>query len=210
MPGVFITLEGPDGSGKSTFINKISEYMKNKDINFIVTREPGGTPIGEKIRNIILDNDNINMGAETEALLYAAARSQHVHEKIIPALKEGKIVISDRFLLSSLAYQGVGRGLGIENVKMINDFGLRGIYPDLILFFHVDPEVTLERKTVDGGDRLEQEGNDFHKRVYKGYIELLEKYPKNICIIDASKSVEEVFDQALSEIEKLIKGGKSL
>lgn len=210
MPGVFITLEGPDGSGKSTFTNKISEYMKNKDINFIVTREPGGTPIGEKIRNIILDNDNINMGAETEALLYAAARSQHIHEKIIPALKEGKIVISDRFLLSSLAYQGVGRGLGIENVKMINDFGLRGIYPDLILFFHVDPEVTLERKTVDGGDRLEQEGNDFHKRVYKGYIELLEKYPKNICIIDASKSVEEVFDQALSEIEKLIKGGKSL
>lgn len=209
MPGVFITLEGPDGSGKSTFINKISEYMKNKDINFIVTREPGGTPIGEKIRNIILDNDNINMGAETEALLYAAARSQHVHEKIIPALKEGKIVISDRFLLSSLAYQGVGRGLGIENVKMINDFGLRGIYPDLILFFHVDPEVTLERKTTNGGDRLEQEGNDFHKRVYKGYIELLEKYPKNICIIDASKSVEEVFDQALSEIEKLIKGGKS-
>ncbi len=210
MPGVFITLEGPDGSGKSTFTNKISEYMKNKDINFIVTREPGGTPIGEKIRNIILDNDNINMGAETEALLYAAARSQHVHEKIIPALKEGKIVISDRFLLSSLAYQGVGRGLGIENVKMINDFGLRGIYPDLILFFHVDPEVTLERKTTNGGDRLEQEGNDFHKRVYKGYIELLEKYPKNICIIDASKSVEEVFDQALSEIEKLIKGGKSL
>lgn len=209
MPGVFITLEGPDGSGKSTFINKISEYMKNKDINFIVTREPGGTPIGEKIRNIILDNDNINMGAETEALLYAAARSQHVHEKIIPALKEGKIVISDRFLLSSLAYQGVGRGLGIENVKMINDFGLRGIYPDLILFFHVDPEVTLERKTTNGGDRLEQEGNDFHKRVYKGYIELLEKYPKNICIIDASKSVEEVFNQALSEIEKLIKGGKS-
>ncbi|TJX13197.1 dTMP kinase [Tissierella creatinini] len=204
MQGKFITLEGPDGSGKSTLINLISEYMKNKGISFIITREPGGTPIGEEIRDIILDNNNTNMGAETEALLYAAARSQHIHEKIIPALSEGKIVISDRFLLSSLAYQGVGRGLGIENVKMINDFGLRGIYPDLILFLYIDPEITLERKTTLGGDRLEKEGKDFHKRVYEGYIELLKKYPKNICKIDASKTVEEVFNQAIVEIEKIL------
>ncbi len=204
MLGKFITLEGPDGSGKSTLINLISEYMKNKGIEIVVTREPGGTLIGEEIRDIILDNNNINMGAETEALLYAAARSQHVHERIIPALNEGKIVISDRFLLSSLAYQGVGRGLGIENVKMINDFGLRGIYPDLILFFHIDPEITLERKTTKGGDRLEKEGNDFHKRVYNGYMELLEKYPRNIAIIDATKSVEEVFEQVIIEIEKIL------
>lgn len=204
MLGKFITLEGPDGSGKSTFIKLISEYMENKGISFIVTREPGGTPIGEKIRDIILDNENINMGPETEALLYAAARSQHIHEKIIPALEEGKIVISDRFLLSSLAYQGVGRGLGIENVKMINDFGLRGIYPDLILFFHIDPEITLERKTTQGGDRLEKEGNDFHRKVYEGYRELIEKYPEKICRIDARKSVEEVFQQGLSEIKKIL------
>ncbi len=204
MLGKFITLEGPDGSGKSTFIRLISEYMESKGISFIVTREPGGTPIGEKIRDIILDNENINMGSETEALLYAAGRSQHIHEKIIPALKEGKIVISDRFLLSSLAYQGVGRGLGIENVKMINDFGLRGIQPDLILFFHIDPEITLERKTTQGGDRLEKEGNDFHRKVYEGYRELIEKYPENICRIDARKSVEEVFQQGLSEIKKIL------
>lgn len=204
MQGKFITLEGPDGSGKSTLINLISEYMKNKGISFIITREPGGTPIGEEIRDIILDNKNTNMGAETEALLYAAARSQHIHERIIPALNEGKIVVSDRFLLSSLAYQGVGRGLGIENVKMINDFGLRGIYPDLILFLYIDPEITLERKTTLGGDRLEKEGKDFHKRVYEGYIELLEKYPKNISKIDARKTVEEVFNQAIVEIEKLL------
>jgi len=205
LVGKFITLEGPDGSGKSTIINLISDYMKQKGIEFTVTREPGGTLIGEEIRDIIIDNKNTNMGAETEALLFAAARGQHIHEKIIPALNDGKIVISDRFLLSSLAYQGVGRDLGIERVKMINDFGLRGIYPDLILFFHVDPEVTLERKTdVMGGDRLEQEGVEFHKKVYQGYMDLLKKYPKNVIIIDATKTVDEVFSQSIHEIEKLL------
>lgn len=205
MLGKFITLEGPDGSGKSTIINLISDYMREKHIDFVVTREPGGTLIGEEIRDIILDNKNINMGSETEALLYAAARSQHVHEKIIPALNDGKNVICDRFLLSSLAYQGVGRNLGIEPVKMINDFGLRGIYPDLILFFHIDPEITLIRKTDKmGGDRLEQEGNEFHKNVYKGYMELLKKYPEKIVVIDATRTVEEVFSQSIIEIEKLL------
>lgn len=208
MSGKFITFEGPDGAGKSTIINLIGDYLKTKNIDFIVTREPGGTSIGEEIRKIIIDKKNTNMGAETEALLFAAARSQHIHEKIIPKLNEGKIVICDRFLLSSLAYQGVGRDLGIENVKMINDFGLRGIYPDLILFFHVDPEVTLKRKTnLSGGDRLEQEGSKFHKKVYEGYNELIKRYPKNIKIIDATQSVEEVFKQSLKEIKNiLIKG----
>lgn len=205
MLGKFITLEGPDGSGKSTIINLIKDYFIDKGIDLIVTREPGGTLIGEEIRDIILDNNNTNMGLETEALLYAAARSQHVHEKILPALKKGKTVICDRFLLSSLAYQGVGRGLGIERVKAINDFGLRGTKPDLILFFHIDPEITLQRKTnVMGGDRLEQEGNQFHKSVYEGYMELLNIYPDNIKIIDATKSIEEVFSQSILEIEKLL------
>jgi dTMP kinase len=205
MKGKFITLEGPDGSGKSTIIKLIGDYMKEKGIDFIVTREPGGTKIGEKIRSIILDNENISMGPETEALLYAAARSQHVHEKIIPALNEGKVVFSDRFILSSLAYQGVGRQLGIERVKSINDFGLRGIYPDLILFFHIDPELTLQRKTLKmGGDRLEQEGNEFHKRVYDGYMELIKMYPENVKIIDATKSIDEVLNQSIEEIEKLL------
>ncbi len=205
MLGKFITLEGPDGSGKSTIIKLISDYMREKGIDFIVTREPGGTLIGEEIRDIILDNKNINMGSETEALLYAAARSQHIHEKIIPALNDGKNVICDRFLLSSLAYQGVGRNLGIEPVKMINDFGLRGIYPDLILFFHIDPEITLARKTDKmGGDRLEKEGNEFHKNVYEGYMELLKKYPEKIVVIDATRTVEEVFNQSIIEIEKLL------
>lgn len=205
MKGKFITLEGPDGSGKSTMINLIGQYLKEKNIPHILTREPGGTKIGEKIRNIIIDIGNKNMAPETEALLFASARSQHVHEKIIPAMEEGKVVVCDRFLLSSLAYQGVGRNLGIENVKAINDFGLRGMIPDLILFFHVDPELTLRRKTKEGGDRLEEEGYLFHKDVYNGYLSLLEVYPDNIVMIDASKPIEEVYIQTIKAIEELLK-----
>ena len=205
MKGKFITLEGPDGSGKSTMINLIGQYLKERKISHILTREPGGTEIGEKIRKIIIDVDSKNMGPEAEALLFAASRSQHVHEKIMPALEDGKVVVCDRFLLSSLAYQGVGRNLGIENVKAINDFGLRGIVPDLILFFHVDPEVTLLRKTKEGGDRLEEEGYLFHKDVYNGYISLLEKYPDNIVMIDATKEIEEVYAQTIKTIGELLK-----
>ncbi|MBU5313206.1 dTMP kinase [Tissierella carlieri] len=205
MRGLFIALEGPDGSGKSTIIKLIGNYLKDKGIEFVMTREPGGTLIGEEIRHIVLDEKNTGISDETEALLYAAARGQHVHEKILPSLKEGKLVLCERFVLSSLAYQGVGRGLGIEKVKAINDFAIRGVYPDLILFFHVDPEVTLERKTGNqGGDRLEQEGNDFHRTVYEGYMELLKLYPKNIKVIDATKSIEEVLEQSIKEVEDLL------
>ena len=205
MKGLFITLEGPDGSGKSTIIKLIGDYLSNKGIDFIMTREPGGTSIGEDIRHIVLDNENTQMGKETEALLYAASRAQHVHEKIMPALEEGKLVLCDRFVLSSLAYQGVGRNLGIESVKKINDFALGGLYPDLILFFHIDPEITLKRKTKDSsGDRLELEGTEFHNRVYNGYMELLKLYPDKIKIIDASQSKEEVLISSIEKIEELI------
>lgn len=206
MKGLFITLEGPDGSGKSTIIKLIGDYLQEKGIDAIMTREPGGTSIGEDIRHIILDNKNIDMGGETEALLYAASRAQHVHEKILPALNAGKLVLCDRFVLSSLAYQGVGRGLGIDRVKKINDFALSGLYPDLILFFHIDPEITLKRKTNGtDGDRLEKEGNDFHNRVYNGYMELLKLYPDNIRIIDASQSIEKVLEDSIGKIEELLR-----
>lgn len=205
MRGKFITLEGPDGSGKSTMLKLIEEYLKDNKIDYITSREPGGTKIGEDIRKIILDVNNKNMSNETEALLYAASRAQHVSEKILPAMEEGKLVLCDRFLLSSLAYQGVGRDLGIDEVKLINDFGTKGLVPDLILFFHVDPEVTLMRKTKNlGGDRLEQEGVNFHNKVYNGYMELLDKYPENIEVIDATKPIDEVLEQALSKIQKII------
>ena len=205
MRGLFITLEGPDGSGKSTMIGLIGQYLKERAIEHVITREPGGTTIGEKIRGIIIDRENINMGPETEALLFAASRAQHVHEKILPSVMEGKVVVCDRFLLSSLAYQGVGRGLGIEEVKAVNEFGLRGITPDLILFFHVDPEVTLLRKTKEGGDRLEEEGGAFHREVYEGYMNLLKIYPDNIVVIDAEKSVEEVYTQTISALDRVLK-----
>ncbi|WP_414713609.1 dTMP kinase [Schnuerera sp.] len=206
MKGIFITLEGPDGSGKSTIMKHIVNYLKDKNLDFIWTREPGGTHIGEKIRNIILDENNKNMAAETEALLYAASRGQHVQEKILPALKEGKVVLCERFILSSLAYQGIGRNLGIEEVKMINDFAIKGIRPDLTLFFYVDPVTTLNRKTKQkGGDRLEKEGLDFHREVYDGYMKLLKMYPKNTKEIDATKSIEEVFEQSIYHIENILK-----
>lgn len=206
MSGIFITLEGPDGSGKSTVVEQLSQYLKNSNIEYIFTREPGGTEIGEDIRDIILDNNNTNMSPRTEALLYAASRSQHVHEKIKPALQAGKVVLCERFVLSSLVYQGIGRGLGIVDVKNINDFGIEGVKPDLTLFFDIDPSVSLNRKMVGQDiDRLEMEGIAFHKEVYNGYLDLINKYPENVVLIDASKSKEEVFKQVKSEVERILK-----
>lgn len=206
MKGIFIAIEGPDGSGKSTMMKKIVSYIKYKKLDFMATREPGGTTIGEDIRKIILEKENKHMSAETEALLYAASRSQHVHEKVIPALSMGKIVICERFILSSLAYQGVGRDLGIEEVRSINDFAIKGLRPDLTLFFDVDPEETLSRKTEKkGGDRLEKEGVAFHKKVYAGYKRLLEKYPEDIKIIDARQGIEQVFEQCIYHIDNILK-----
>ena len=207
MKGVFIAFEGPDGSGKSTMIKMVAKHLQDMKIDFIETREPGGTKIGENIRRILLDNRNKGMFPETEALLYAASRGQHLMEKILPAIEEGKIVLCDRFLLSSLAYQGVGRDLGIEKVMMINDFAIKGTRPHLTLFFHVDPTTTLLRKTNKrGGDRLEREGESFHKKVYEGYMKLIETYSDNIRIVDATKSRVEVFEETKNYIDNFLKG----
>src|SRR5699024_11009411 len=138
MRGIFITLEGPDGSGKSTISRNIANYLSEENIDFITTREPGGTKIGEDIRDIILDSNNKKMCPETEALLYAASRGQHVQEKILPSLNKGKVILCERYLFSSLAYQGVGRNLGIEEVKKINDFAIKNVYPDLVNCLDVD------------------------------------------------------------------------
>ena len=199
---MFITFEGPDGSGKSTIIQKVYDYLIENNYDVIKTREPGGSPIAEKIRNLILDTENTEMGYRTEALLYAASRAQHVEETILPALNENKIVLCDRFLISSLAYQGVGRNLGIENVRKINEFAINGVFPDFVLFFDVDPITTLKRKSsLDTADRLEKEGNNFHERVYNGYKEILNS-ERNIEIIDATQSVEDVFNQCIEVLKR--------
>ena len=202
--GLFITFEGPDGCGKTSIINLIKEYYKdNKKIIF--TREPGGTEISEKIRELILSNDNKNMSPRTEALLYSASRAQHIDELVRPNLEKGNVVISDRFVLSSLAYQGGGRELGVENVKKINDFAIDGVNPDLIIFFYVDPLTTLKRKSLsENADRLELSGDDFHCRVYDTYMELLDelKDEKVLRKVDATKSMEEVFDNVKNIIDE--------
>jgi dTMP kinase len=205
MNGLLITLEGPDGSGKSTLVNLLSSYLQEKGYEIILTREPGGTKIGEKIRDIILDNENIDMSYTTEALLYAASRAQHVYEKIIPGLRDGKIIICERFVHSSLVYQGIGRGLGIEKIKEINDFAIQGVKPDITLFFDIDPEVALERKiNKNTGDRLEREDIAFHRKVYEGYLKIKEMYPDEIKIIDANKTIDEIFTQVKNIIEPIL------
>ena len=200
--GLFITFEGPDGCGKTSIINLIKEYYKDNE-KIIFTREPGGTKISEKIREIILSNDNANMSPRTEALLYAASRAQHIDELIKPNLEKGNIVVSDRFVLSSLAYQGGGRELGVEDVRKINDFAINGVNPDMIIFFYVDPLTTLKRKSLnENADRLELSGDDFHSRVYDTYMELLEEMKDDEILrkVDATKSMEEVFE----DVKKII------
>lgn len=202
--GLFIVLEGPDGAGKSTVSNMMAEYLQNKGHSIVFSREPGGTPISEKIRDIILDCENKEMASTTEALLYAASRAQHVAEKIRPVIKSGQTLICERFYHSSLVYQGIGRGLGIENVFEINKFAIGDTYPDLVLFLDINPEIALNRKkSINGGDRLEQEHISFHMDVYNGYKKLIEVSPE-IKVIDASLSRKEVFESIKIELEKII------
>ena len=211
---MFITFEGPDGSGKSSVIKKVYENLTQKGYSIILTREPGGTPISEKIRDIILDNNNTNLDARTEALLYAASRRQHLVEKIWPALKEGKIVLCDRFLDSSLAYQGGGRHLGIDNVLNINLFATENTYPDVTFFFDVSPEIGLTRVSKDKkrvADRLDNETEGFHDTVYESFKEILKRYPKRFYVIDASKSLDEVIFNVETILTQILakKGGET-
>ena len=206
---MFITFEGPDGSGKSTIIKKVYEKLINDGFDIVLTREPGGTPIAEKIRDIILDNSNVALDARTEALLYAASRRQHLVEKIRPALKEGKIVLCDRFLDSSLAYQGGGRNLGVQNVLNINLFATENTYPDLTLFFDIDPELGLKRVSQDKkrvADRLDNENENFHEKVYSTFKEIVNTNSERIITIDVSKSIEEVTECAYRTIKEKLNG----
>ena len=201
--GVFITIEGPDGSGKSTQMEMLSAYLSEEGIEAVITREPGGTPIGEKIRELVLDKNCPEMDDKTEALLYAAARAQHVAEVIKPALERGQAVICDRFIDSSVVYQGFGRKLG-EPVKMINEFAVNGCLPDITILLKVDPNVGKSRNRKKMPDRLELEQIEFHNEVFKGYVELEKRYPDRVIGIDAGGSVEEIHREIRRRLRTLI------
>ncbi len=191
--GLFITLEGTDGAGKSTQMKYLKAFFEQKGYGVLLTREPGGTPIGEKIRELILDNAHQEMGDKSEALLYAAARAQHVEEVILPGLKEGKVVLCDRFVDSSIVYQGEARNIGTQSIEAINRFATGGLTPDLTLWFDLPPEEGLRRVASAGkADRLEKEALQFHQRVYQGYQSLKNKYPHRIKAVDGRKTIDEM------------------
>lgn len=200
----FITFEGGECSGKTTIISTIVKKFEELNVAYITTREPGGIRIAEEIRNIILDVKNTEMTAECEALLYAASRMQHLSQKVIPAINEGKIVLCDRFLDSSLAYQGYARGLGMDNVLKANSFALDYL-PGLTIFIDVTPDVALKRLSLrDKSDRLDLETQDFHNKVYQGYQEVLKMYPDRIVRIDGNQSLEDVTSDCLDVVLKYI------
>ena len=197
---MFITIEGPEGSGKTTAVDTAVRELEEMGYQIVRTREPGGTPISEQIRNVILDKANTTMDERTEALLYAAARRQHLVEKVWPSLKEGKIVICDRYLDSSLAYQGGARGLGIDNILEINNFATEGTFPDLTLLFDLQPELGLARIAANSNrevNRLDLEKIEFHTKVRNTFLELAKRYSDRFVVIDASQSKEEVAKKTL-------------
>lgn len=210
MKGLFITFEGPDGSGKTTVATAVCERLAEMGYDVIHTREPGGIAISEDIRKIILDPKNTMMDAKTEALLYAASRRQHLVEKVFPAMEEGKIVICERFLDSSLAYQGFGRQLGFDEVLSINLFAIDNTYPDMTIYLDVDEQVGLDRlSNRDFKDRLDQESIDFHHRVSQGYREVLRRFSDRITVVDASASKEEVIEESMNRVLELIHDKRS-
>ncbi|MCI8609845.1 MAG: dTMP kinase [Firmicutes bacterium] len=206
--GIFISIEGPDGSGKSTQIEYIKEFLQSRNMEVLFTREPGGTQIGERIREILLDKNCSEMGPMTEALLYAASRAQHVSQVIKPALAAGKVVVCDRFVDSSMAYQGFGRKLG-EAVDIINVYAINGCMPDVTFLLKVDPDIGTGRihtKRMEKEDRMDMEKAAFHQDVYRGYLELESRYPDRIVGIDASRSIEDIKSDILTKLEEVVKG----
>lgn len=200
----FIVIEGGDGTGKSTQIKLMAEYLREKGFEVIITREPGGVTTAEKIREIILNEE---IDPVTEALLFASARREHLKKKVIPALSKGQIVLCDRFVYSSLAYQGYARGLGIENVYKINEPAIEGMMPGLTILLELSPEKGIERinsNRTDEVNRLDLEGLDFHNKVRDGYSKVVEMYPENKYVkIDASQSIEDVFEDIKKAIDNM-------
>lgn len=204
---LFISIEGDDFSGKTTAVNTLIPILEEAGIEYVLTREPGGAAIAEQIRAVIVDKKNTEMDPVCEALLYAAARRQHVVEKIVPALKAGKIVISDRFIDSNLAYQGYSRNIGIDKILEINNYAInvdgKKILPDLTIYLDLDPNVGLQRMALNKNreiNRLDLEGLEFHKKVREGYQELAKRFADRYVVVDANQTPEKVAE----EIKKII------
>ncbi|WP_018888068.1 dTMP kinase [Paenibacillus massiliensis] len=204
--GRFITFEGGEGSGKTTVIRCLAQRLQEEGYPVIATREPGGIEIAEQIRSVILDTANTTMDARTEALLYAAARRQHLVERVEPAIEEGKMVLCDRFVDSSMAYQGHARGIGMTEVGMINQFATNARQPDVTYYLDIEPELGLTRIASNqrDRDRLDREGLEFHYMVKEGYSLLIEQNPERICVIDASRSIEDVTNDIYEHLKKRI------
>lgn len=203
--GLFITMEGPDGAGKSTQIELLKGYLESKGYEIVITREPGGTKISEAIRQIILNKEYTEMSPYTELLLYAAARAQLVEEVIRPALNNSKAVICDRFVESSVVYQGIARGMGIDTVYAVNEYALHGLRPQLTILLDLDGEEGIRRKKNQTElDRMEAEGIEFHQHVAAGYRLLAELYPDRILRISATLPIEEIHDRIVTEITRFL------
>lgn len=206
--GIFITIEGPEGAGKTTVLKLIGESLKNLGLDVVLTREPGGIPIAEQIREVILNKENTAMDGRTEALLYAAARRQHLIEKVVPALNAGKIVLCDRFIDSSLAYQGYARGLGIDEVYSINQFAIEGLMPQLTIYFDIEPAEGLKRIKKSGireVNRLDLEELQFHEKVRDGYKMAIEREKSRFFVVDASLPIEQVSEAVKEKILFVLK-----
>ena len=193
MQGKLITFEGCDGCGKSTQLSRLRAYLESLGVPHIFTREPGGGQISEGIREILLRGKNAEMSDECEALLFAASRAQHISDRIAPAMEEGKLVICDRYVDSSFAYQAYARGLGMEFVSKINAFALEKFLPDVTFFIDLSPEEAFARKKgADENDRMEQAGLAFHKKVYEGYLAVAKAYPDRVVVVDGRQSIDEI------------------
>ena len=200
--GKFITFEGCDGCGKSTQLKMLSDYLSENNIPHIFTREPGGGKISEEIRNILLNGKNSEMTDECEALLYAAARVQHLHDRVQPALSQGKLVVCDRYVDSSFAYQAYARGLGVDFIGKINAYAVENYSPDVTIFIDLSPEEAFQRKRgADENDRLEQAGMAFHKKVYEGYKEIA-KTQKRVVTVSGRQTPQEVFADVIKALKE--------
>ena len=201
--GKFITFEGCDGCGKSTQLRLLSEYLTKNGIAHIFTREPGGGKISEAIREILLSGKNMEMTDECEALLYAASRVQHLADRVEPALAEGKLVICDRYVDSSLAYQAYGRNLGVEFISKINAYALENYLPDVTIFIDLSPTAAfLRKKGADENDRLEQAGMEFHNRVYEGYLAVAKENESRVARVDGAGTPEEIFEEVIRVLKQ--------